>query len=172
VDRMAAEATSWVVGRTAAEAAMDGRLLAAVTAWDPEPTHSTAAGIDMTIGARIGTAITGTPIGTAIPTLRIVRWLLLDSRVDTVWMAKQVGVPIVRIPLRLRRISVRRARRPLWPAPWASLKAVSKPSDKSGPRLSGTLPGSLRFMRRAAQPSASNSMAADNRLIPLGANPL
>jgi hypothetical protein len=71
VDRMAAEATSWVVGRTA-EAAMDGRLLAAVTAWDPEPTHSTAAGIDMTIGARIGTAITGTPIGTAIPTLRTV----------------------------------------------------------------------------------------------------
>jgi len=63
VDRMAAEAPSWVVGRTAAEAATDGRLLAAVTAWGPEPTHSTAAGIDMTIGARIGTAI---------PTLRTV----------------------------------------------------------------------------------------------------
>ena len=68
MDRMAAEAPSWAVGRRAAEAAMDGRLLAAVTAWDPEPTRSTAVGtsINMTIVARIGTAITSTHIGTAI----------------------------------------------------------------------------------------------------------
>jgi hypothetical protein len=55
VDRMAAEAPSWaaeVAGRTVVEAA---------TAWDPEPTRSMAVGtgIDMTIGGRIGTAITG-----------------------------------------------------------------------------------------------------------------
>ncbi len=62
MDRMAAEAPSWVVGRTAA-------AVAPATAWEaPVPTRSTAVGtsidmtiaapIDMTTVARIGTAIT------------------------------------------------------------------------------------------------------------------
>jgi hypothetical protein len=55
VDRMAAEAPSW-----AAEAAVGRTVVEAAMAWDPEPTGSTAVGtsIDMTIGGRIGTAIT------------------------------------------------------------------------------------------------------------------
>jgi hypothetical protein len=56
VDRMAAEAPSW-----AAEAAVGCTVVAAATAWDPEPTRSMAVvtSIDMTIGGRIGTAIIG-----------------------------------------------------------------------------------------------------------------
>jgi hypothetical protein len=69
VDRMAAP--SWVAGRTAAEAAMDGHQQAAATAWARGPMRSMAVGLDMTIVARIGTAITTTPIGTATgPILR------------------------------------------------------------------------------------------------------
>src|SRR6266446_9247315 len=70
---MAAEALSWVVGRTAAEAATKGPL-AAPTAWDPVPTRSTAGGMSIAARTRIGTAITSTPIGTAITrrTLRTV----------------------------------------------------------------------------------------------------
>src|SRR5215470_17300026 len=60
---MAAEAPSWVVGRTAA-------VVAPATAWEaPVPTHSTAVGtsIDTTIAARIDmTIVTGTHIATAI----------------------------------------------------------------------------------------------------------
>ena len=77
MDRMAAEAPSWVVDRTAAEAAMDGHLAAAATRWDPVPTRSTVAGssiamtivvrIAMTIVARIGTAITGPTLRTVAP---------------------------------------------------------------------------------------------------------
>jgi hypothetical protein len=68
VDHMAAEATSWAVGRTAAEAATDGRQPAAATAWDPVPMGSTAVGtgIDMTIVARIGT-VTGPILRPAAP---------------------------------------------------------------------------------------------------------
>jgi hypothetical protein len=68
VDRMAAEAQSWAVG-TVAEAATDGRLLAAATAWDPERTRSTAVGMSIVVPIRIGTATTSTHIGTAIRTL-------------------------------------------------------------------------------------------------------
>src|SRR5215470_16481928 len=57
----------------AAEAATGGRQLAAPTAWDPAPTHSTAVGMSIVARTRIGTAITGTsiPIGTG-PTRRTV----------------------------------------------------------------------------------------------------
>jgi hypothetical protein len=63
VDRMAAEAPSWAV-----EAAVGRTVVEAATARDPAPTGSMAVGtsIDMTIGGRIGTAITSTHIGTAI----------------------------------------------------------------------------------------------------------
>src|SRR5260370_3919828 len=73
-DRMAAEAPSWVAGRTAAEAATKGPLLAAPTAWDPVPMRSTAGGMSIVARTRIGTVITSTPIGTAItgPTRRTV----------------------------------------------------------------------------------------------------
>src|SRR5260370_41593380 len=56
---MAAEAPSWVAGRTAAEAATKGPLLAAPTAWDPVPMRSTAGGMSIVARTRIGTAITG-----------------------------------------------------------------------------------------------------------------
>src|SRR5258708_27320001 len=71
---MAAEAPSWVAGRTAAEAATKGSLLAAPTAWDPVPMRSTAGGMSIVARTRIGTVITSTPIGTAItgPTRRTV----------------------------------------------------------------------------------------------------
>jgi hypothetical protein len=49
---------------------MGGPQLAAPTAWDLAPTHSTAVGMSIVVRTRIGTAITGTntPIGTAIVT--------------------------------------------------------------------------------------------------------
>jgi hypothetical protein len=58
----------------AAEAASGGRQLAAPTAWDLAPTHSTAVGMSIVARTRIGTVITSTPIGTALtgPTRRTV----------------------------------------------------------------------------------------------------
>jgi len=61
-------------GRTAAGEATGGPQLAAPTAWDLVPTHSTAVGMSIVARTRIGTVITSTPIGTAITrrTLRTV----------------------------------------------------------------------------------------------------
>ena len=146
MDRMAAEATSWVVGPTAAEAAMDGRLLAAATAWAPEPTRSTAAGIDMTIGARIGTAITGTPIGTALtgPTVAPAG-LACGHRMDG-----KAGGCAHRTATATADIGTA-GTAAIMARPMGVAKAVTEPNDKFGPRLSGTPAGEPSFNAASEQ---------------------